>query len=54
MAENLISALAPIREKTEFYHQHPDIVDDIIAKGNKKASAEALRTMESVREAITI
>lgn len=54
MAENLISALAPIREKTEYYHEHPDIVDEIIAKGNEKAAAEARQTMQIVREALKI
>lgn len=54
MAENLISFLEPIREKTQYYQQNPDIVDDIIAKGNEKASAEASKTMESVREALKI
>ncbi|MBS3757074.1 MAG: tryptophan--tRNA ligase [Desulfobacterales bacterium] len=54
MAENLISALAPIREKTEYYHQHLDLVDDIIAQGNKAAAAEAERTMESVRKALKV
>ena len=54
MAENLISALAPIREKTEYYHEHPDIVDEIIAKGNEKAAAEASQTMQIVRDALKI
>lgn len=54
MAENLISALAPIREKTEYYHEHPDLVDEIIAKGNEKAAAEARQTMQIVRDALKI
>jgi len=54
MAENLIAALAPIREKTEYYKQRPDLVEDIIARGNEKAAAEAQRTMEGVREALKI
>ncbi|MFP4532868.1 MAG: tryptophan--tRNA ligase [Desulfobacterales bacterium] len=54
MAENLIAALAPIREKTEYYKQRPDLVEDIIAKGNEKAAKEAQRTMEGVRAALKI
>jgi len=54
MAENLIAALAPIREKTEYYQQHPEIVDEIIFNGNEKASVEAGQTLEIVREAMKI
>ncbi|HMA84960.1 MAG TPA: tryptophan--tRNA ligase [Desulfosalsimonadaceae bacterium] len=54
MAEHLITALSPIREKTEYYQERPDLVEDIITQGNKKAAAEAERTMKSVREALKI
>ncbi len=54
MADNLVTALAPIREKTEYYKQRPDLVEDIIARGNEKAAAEAQQTMEGVRAALKI
>ncbi len=54
MAESLIEALAPIRETTLYYEQHPKIVDDIIARGNKKAAAEASQTLDEVRAALKI
>lgn len=54
MAENLISALAPIRETTRYYQEHPEIVDEIIARGNARAAAEAGQTLEMVRDAVRI
>jgi tryptophanyl-tRNA synthetase len=54
MAEGLIEALAPIREKNKFYTDHPDMVDDIIASGNQKARKTAQATLREVREALKI
>ncbi|MDY6838586.1 MAG: tryptophan--tRNA ligase [Thermodesulfobacteriota bacterium] len=52
MAESLIEALAPIREKREYYEAHPDIVRAIVEEGNRKARETARRTMEEVRKAV--
>jgi tryptophanyl-tRNA synthetase len=54
MAENLISALAPIREKRKFFEERPEMVLDIIASGNQKAQAVARQTMKEVRSAVHI
>ncbi len=54
MAESLVAALEPVREKTEYYEEHPDIVDDIIAQGDRRAGEEAGRTLLKVREAVKI
>ena len=54
MAENLIKALEPMREKRAYYMQQPKMVDDIIKTGSDKARAVASRTMEEVRAAIKI
>jgi len=54
MAESLIAGLAPIREATEYYHAHPQIVDDIIDRGNKAAAAQAGQTLDEVRAALKI
>jgi tryptophanyl-tRNA synthetase len=54
MAENLIVALEPIREKRAYYEAHPERVDEIIADGCDKARKTARTTMESVRAAIKI
>lgn len=54
MAEYLNKAMAPIREKRAHYETHPDLVDDVIADGCRKAGIVAAATMEEVRTAIKI
>ncbi len=54
MAQNLIKALEPLREKREYYEAHPALVDDIIADGCEKARRVAHQTMAEVRAAIKI
>jgi tryptophanyl-tRNA synthetase len=54
MAQNLIAALAPIREKRAFYEAHPKRVDEIVYEGCEKARKTARQTMEAVRAAIKI
>jgi len=54
MAGNLIRALEPIREKRKFYESHPELLNEIIAEGVRKAGIIAARTMEDVRTAMKI
>ena len=54
MAQNLIKALEPLREKREYYEARPALVDDIIADGCEKARRVAHQTMAEVRAAIKI
>jgi tryptophanyl-tRNA synthetase len=54
MAENLIRALEPIREKRSYYEAHPDTVRAIIEDGDQRAQAVARKTMEEVRAAVKI
>lgn len=54
MARNLSDALAPIREKSAYYSAHPDIVDDTLMEGGKKAARVAAQTLAEVRAAIKI
>jgi tryptophanyl-tRNA synthetase len=54
MAENLINALAPIREKRKYFEERPEMVQEIIASGNQKAQAVARQTMQDVRNAVQI
>jgi len=54
MAENLIGALEPIREKRSYYEAHPDTVRAIIEDGDQRAQAAARNTMEEVRAAVKI
>jgi tryptophanyl-tRNA synthetase len=54
MAQNLIHALGPIREKRQFYEARPELVDDIIQDGINRAKKVARQTMEQVRAAVKL
>ncbi|MBI5895489.1 MAG: tryptophan--tRNA ligase [Desulfobacterales bacterium] len=54
MAVQLIRGLGPIHEKRAYFQDHPKIVDEIIAQGNRNAREVARRTMAEVRAAIKI
>ncbi len=54
MAEFLITALKPLREKREYYQARPRLVEDIIADGCNKARRVARQTMAEVRAAVKI
>jgi tryptophanyl-tRNA synthetase len=49
MAENLIQALAPMREKREFYLSHPEIVQEIMVEGSRRARQIAVETLGQVK-----
>ncbi len=54
MAEKLIEALRPVREKRAYYEKNPDEVKKIIEEGTEKARKEAQKTMELVRRAMSL
>jgi len=54
MAENLITALAPVREKRKELGSDVKKIQDIIDQGNKKARSIAEKTMTDVKEAVRI
>ena len=54
MAQNLIKALLPIREKRNELDSNPDMVKEIIDKGNKSAKSIAEVTMAEVKDVIGI
>lgn len=54
MANSLIKALEPIREKREYYLARPQLVEDIINEGGKKARNVARQTMTEVRAALKL
>jgi len=54
MARNLADYLNPLREKREYYRSRPELVDELIAAGNEKASRVAQQTMAEVRAAMKI
>lgn len=54
MAKHLADALSPMREKSAYYTAHPDLVNDMLAAGEKKAAQVAGETLAEVRAAIQI
>ena len=46
--------LAPIREKRKYYEEHPEIIDDVLKNGIKKARYKASDTMKKVKKAMKI
>lgn len=52
MAERLVEALAPVRDKRQYYEARPELVREIIESGNQKARTAARQTMEEVRAAV--
>ena len=54
MAESLVQALAPIREKRSYYEARPEMVTEIMQTGNEEANRVARETMKEVREAVGI
>jgi len=54
MASSLNEALEPLREKRKELEANPQIIENIIDEGNKKARKIARDTMEDVREVVKI
>ena len=54
LANNIINYLAPIREKRAYYEARPELIDEILAEGTKKARETAKETMKKVRKAMKL
>ncbi len=54
LASRISEALAPVHERMDYYVNHMDEINSIIAAGNAKAAEIARRTMEEVRSAVKI
>lgn len=54
LAQNIIETLKPIREKRNYYEQHPELVDKILLEGTTKAQAVAKETMKKVKKAMKL
>ena len=54
MAENLIQALAPLQEKRQHYLSHPEIVQEIMIEGSRKARQIAMETLKQAKAALRI
>jgi tryptophanyl-tRNA synthetase len=54
MAGNLVAAMAPMLERRHHYEANPDLVQEIMEAGSRKAREVARQTMQQVRAAINI
>ena len=54
LIEKMEEFLKPIREKRSYYLSHPEIVDNVLINGTKKAKEVAETTMKKVKESIKI
>jgi tryptophanyl-tRNA synthetase len=52
LADNLVSELAPIRERRTYFEQHPSELDAILEDGNARANVRANQTMREVRATV--
>ena len=54
LIKNLMAVLEPIWEKRNYYMEKPDLLEDIIAAGSRKAGEAARETMGEVRKAVNL
>lgn len=54
LTSKLNEYMAPIRERREYFAAKPHLVEDILAEGQKKATARASETLAMAREAMGI
>jgi tryptophanyl-tRNA synthetase len=53
-AEALVTALAPFRAKRAELAARPEVVEEVLAAGSRRAAEEAGKTMEETRDALKI
>jgi len=54
LAEKLVKSLEPLLEKRKEFVAQPELIDDILNEGRKKAGETARRTLQEVKEAMKI
>ena len=54
LAPRVIEFLAPIQEKQAYYLDRPELIDEILADGNKRAQCIARQNLKEAREAMGI
>lgn len=54
LAKNICEYLKPIREKRRYYETRPEIVDEILKSGSKRAESVANKTLKKVKKAMKI
>jgi tryptophanyl-tRNA synthetase len=54
MAGNLVQAMAPLQERRQYYLSHPELVEEIMIEGSRKARRTATTTLQQVKAAVQI
>lgn len=54
LAEIMVEALRPIRERREAIDRDPSLVWDVLREGNRKARKRAAETLDAVRKAVKV
>jgi tryptophanyl-tRNA synthetase len=54
MAGNLVQAMAPLQERRQYYLSHPELVEEIMIEGSRKARRTAITTLQQVKAAVQI
>lgn len=54
LASNISNYLKPIREKRKYYEEHPELVEQILKDGTKKAQMVAKENMKKIKENMKI
>ena len=50
----MLEFLKPIAEKRKYYEEHPELVDEILKEGNRKAKKIAEETLKDVKKSMKI
>lgn len=54
LANNISNYLKPIREKRKYYEEHPELVEQILKEGTKKAQMVAKENIKKIKENMKI
>ena len=54
LIEKMIEFLTPIREKRKYYEEQPELIDNILIEGTKKAQEKATKNMDKIKESMKI
>ena len=54
LAQNIINEFAPIRERRKYYEDHPEVVDEILLNGTRRAQEEAKSIMKKIKSAMML
>ena len=54
LAKNINATLDPIREKRKYYEERPELVDEILMEGTKRARQTAKETIKKVKKAMKL